>query len=149
MVNATDQICLDLTNVGPTLIGDYTVVCSANGCSSNSLVFSVSVEPNPEINGASPNGTFCVGTDVVLTASNNVTGTGPITYTWTGPNFTFTDVTNDETGPFTATIPNIQPANAGDYTLVLTTQSGCASSPQTITIGVDPLPSVCLSLIHI
>lgn len=142
-VNANDQICLDLTNVGPTLIGDYTVVCSANGCSSNSLVFNVSVEPNPEINGASPNGSFCVGTDVVLTASNNVTGTGPITYTWTGPNFTFTDVTNDETGPFSATIPNIQPADAGDYTLVLTTQSGCASSPQTITIGVDPLPAVC------
>ena len=141
--NGTDQICLDLTNVGPTLAGDYTLVCSANGCDSDPLVISLSIQPTPEINNTSPGGDFCEGEDVVLTASNNVAGTGPIIFSWTGPNFSMTDTTVNENGPFSTTISNIQPSNAGDYTLVLTTLAGCASAPQSVNIGVNPLPQIC------
>lgn len=141
--NGTDQVCNTLTNVSPSFEGQYTVVVTAGACVSEPLVFNLDIQPTPEINGTSPNGVFCAGTDVILTASNNVQGTGDIIYCWTGPNFAFCDTTSNENGPFNVTIPNIQVDNAGDYTLVLTTLAGCASTPQTITIGVNPIPEIC------
>ena len=139
----TNQICINLTNVSTSYEGQYTLVCSSNGCMSDPLVITLDVQPTPEINGTSPSGNFCEGEDVVLTASNNVQGTGPIIYTWTGPNFSFTDTTTNVNGPFTATISNIQLTDEGDYTLVLTTLAGCESTPQTINIGVYELPVIC------
>ncbi len=141
--NGDDQICIDLTNVSPSMEGDYTLVCSAQGCESEPLVFTVSIEPTPIINGISPNGDFCVGESVELTASNTVLGTGPIIYTWTGPGFIFSDTSQIETGPFVATIDSIQLTNAGVYTLVLETLFGCVSTPQTIVVGVNPNPEIC------
>ncbi|HFA50393.1 MAG TPA: T9SS type B sorting domain-containing protein [Bacteroidetes bacterium] len=143
MVDVADQVCVDLTNVALAGSGDYTLVCSLNGCESDPLTFTLSVEPTPEINGISPNGDFCVGDNVVLTATNNVAGTGPITYTWTGPNFSFTGTSADFSGPFEAPINNIQLDNAGQYTLNIETQAGCAAVAQSINIGVNPLPEVC------
>ena len=142
-VNGTDQLCIQLTNVSTSFEGDYVLVCTADGCASDSLVITLDIQPTPEINGTSPNGNFCVGEDVVLTASNNVQGTGPIIYTWTGPNFTFTDTTTNVNGPFNATITSIQLSDEGDYTLVLSTLAGCESTPQTITIGVNEKPLIC------
>ena len=141
--NGTDQICIDLTGAGSTLEGDYTLVASANGCTSAPLVFSVDVQPTPEINGISDSQSACVGESVTLTASNVVAGTGPIIYTWTGPNFTFTDTTANENGPFSVTVPNLQLTDAGAYTLVLSTLAGCASTAQSTSIGVNPLPEIC------
>ncbi len=141
--NGTDQICIDLTNVLTSMQGDYTLVCNSNGCESNPLVFTLSVALTPEINGISPNDDFCVGDSVELTASNSVSGTGPIIYTWTGPGFSFTDTSQVEAGPFNATITDVQLSNAGEYVLVLTSLAGCVSTAQSIVIGVNPNPMIC------
>ena len=143
-VNGDDDICVSLTNVDQLLSGDYTVVCSFNGCDSDPLTITLDVQLAPEINGISPNGSFCQGTDVELTAMNVVQGTGPITYTWTGPNGQVCmETTQSETGPFTCTVFNIQPSDAGTYTLVLETQAGCESTPQSVEIEVDLTPEIC------
>jgi gliding motility-associated-like protein len=131
-----------LTGLDNSFEGIYTIICVSNlQCESAPQTVSIDINATPQINGASPNGDFCVGEDVTLTAQNVITGTGPITYTWTGPNFQFTG-NGPELGPFDAIIPNIQLSNAGVYTLVLETAGGCQSVPQTVTIGVVPSPVI-------
>ncbi|MBI5916141.1 MAG: gliding motility-associated C-terminal domain-containing protein, partial [Bacteroidetes bacterium] len=145
-VNGGDPITLNLNNVNNSFEGTYTVVCAVVGCVSNAASFDVVVNTNPEINAISPNGDFCEGTSLTFTAQNVNPGTGPITYTWTGPNpanplFPFTG-TGPEGGPFEVTIPSLTPGDAGTYTLVLETAGGCASVPQSVTIDVLPAPNI-------
>lgn len=143
-LGGADTTSVDLTNVSITLSGTYTVVCQSNGCTSAPLSFTVEVNATPEINAISPNGTFCEGDDVLLTAQNVTPGTGPITYTWTGPNgFTFTG-TAPEPGPFDVLLTDLTTDMAGTYTLVLETAAGCQSTPQSVQIGVEEAPEVCL-----
>ncbi len=142
-LGGADTTSIDLTNVTVSLSGTYTVVCESNGCTSAPLDFTVSVNATPEINAISPNGTFCEGVDLLLTAQNVTPGTGPITYTWTGPNgFVFTG-TAPEPGPFDALLNNLTPDMAGEYSLVLETAAGCTSIPQSVIIGVDSAPMAC------
>lgn len=142
-LGGADTTSIDLTNVDLTLSGTYTVICESNGCSSVPLDFEVDVNATPEINAISPNGTFCEGVDVLLTAQNVTPGTGPITYTWTGPNgFMFTG-TAPEPGPFTALLTNLTQDMAGEYTLILSTEAGCLSTPQSVQIDVDAAPVLC------
>ncbi len=146
-VNGNDQICIDLTNVSQSFEGEYTLVCinEDNGCASDTFTFNLDVQPAPEITGATPNGNYCEGEDVVLTASNANLGTGPIIYKWVGPNgdTLVIDTSFNENGPFNFTIQNIQLSDAGDYVLTLCTFAGCISAPQTVTISVDPVPVIC------
>ncbi len=142
-LGGADTTSIELTNVTVSLSGIYTVVCESNGCTSAPLDFTVDVNATPEINAISPNGTFCEGVDLLLTAQNVTPGTGPITYTWTGPNgFIFTG-TAPEPGPFEALLTNLTLDMAGEYTLVLETAAGCQSTPQSVQIGVDPAPIAC------
>ena len=105
--------------------GTYTVtVTDANTCSSNSTV-TVVVNPLP-IPSAINSGPVCVGQPLTLNGSG---GTG---YAWSGPlSFTSTNAT--------PTIPNMQLANAGIYTVTVTDVNNCSSSTTTSVI-VNPLP---------
>ena len=142
--SGTDEICINITGATSAQEGTYTLVCSSNGCLSDPLSINLDVQPIPEINGVSPNQEACVGDDVQLTASNNVAGTGPIIYTWTGPGgYSFTDTSFIENGSFTAVVPDVQFSNTGDYVLVLTTLADCESTPQTVSVTVNPNPEIC------
>jgi gliding motility-associated-like protein len=144
VLNGSDTIILVLTNVNISMAGDYILVCDNNGCASPPLTFNLQVNATPEINGTSPNGDFCTGSDIILTAMNVVAGTGPITYTWTGPNgYFFSALAADPLGTFDAPLFNIDSTNAGTYTLVLETAAGCQSVPQSVTIGILPTPLIC------
>ncbi|MFQ5445963.1 MAG: gliding motility-associated C-terminal domain-containing protein [Saprospiraceae bacterium] len=144
VVNGTDTVALTLTNISMAMAGDYTLVCDNNGCTSAPLTFNLQVNATPEINGTSPNGDFCAGTNITLTAMNVVAGTGDIVYTWTGPNgYLFTALAANPLGPFDAPVLNIDSTNAGIYTLVLETAGGCQSVPQSVTIGILPTPEIC------
>ncbi len=142
-VNGTDPIVLNLTNVNNSFEGNYSVVCSNAGCASDPVSFNVQIDNVPEINGISPNASFCPGLTVNLTAMNVVSGTGPITYTWTGPNqYTFTATTSNELGPFPASITNFSAVNAGTYCLVLETAGGCQSTQQCVDVGASATPNI-------
>lgn len=144
-INGSNQLVINLPSVLINQAGDYKFVCSFNGCTSDTLTLNVNIQKRPEINGESPNGDFCVGEDVNFTAENNVTGTGPLTYIWIGPGGdTLCNVSNaPELGPFPCTLPNVQPGDAGIYTIVLITSAGCESVPQTVEIGIKPTPEIC------
>ncbi|MCP9769291.1 hypothetical protein EGI22_15365, partial [Lacihabitans sp. LS3-19] len=62
----------------------------------------------------------------------NFTGSGGVSYNWSGPN---TFISNDQN----PTITNVVIASGGIYTLTVTDANGCTATAQT-TITINPLP---------
>jgi gliding motility-associated-like protein len=103
--------------------GGYTVtVTSGFGCT-NTAVANVTVItlPNPAIVSNTP----CVG------ATLTFSGSGGATYSWNGPNGFASLLQNP-------TIPNVQMAANGIYTLVVT--AGTCSNVVTAPVTINPLP---------
>jgi gliding motility-associated-like protein len=106
------------------MTGAYTViVTSAQGCTAQAVAnVSVITLPIAQIQSSSPN---CVGT--ILT----FTGSGGATYNWSGPNGFTSNFQNPS-------IPNVQMAANGVYTLMVT--AGTCSSSTTASVTINPLP---------
>jgi hypothetical protein len=101
--------------------GDYFVtVSNLNGCSSNSLPTTVTVNPNPAIPTISANGplTFCDGGNVVLTSSES----------------------NGNLWSNGASSQVIMVNFAGSYSLTVTDVNGCSATSDPITVAIYPLP---------
>jgi|GEM_PF-4888867 len=109
-----------------TRAGNYSVTLSQNGCAATSAPARVSVTPAPAAPSAGSNGPVCAGGTINLTAGT-VAGA---TYAWTGPN----GFASSQQNP---TIPNAAPSASGTYSVVATV-NGCASSPATVAVQVDP-----------
>ena len=113
--------------------GSYTVVVTANGCSSTSAATSVvvSASPTAAITAGGPTG-FCTGGSVALSAS---TGTG-YAYQWRRNG---TNISGATASSYTA-------SQAGTYT-VQVTASGCSaiSSGVPVTIGTTPSTTISAS----
>ncbi len=133
------------TNVGVSIAdaGDYTLeVITDAACTATSVTVSVEINATPVIAGITGGGQFCAGDVIALTATNSTTGTGPITYTWTGPgNFEFTG-TAPEGGPFDVIISANNAMGPSDYTLTLTTATNCTSDAQSVTLTILPTPVI-------
>ncbi len=110
--------------------GTYTVeVTNANGCKAISAATTVVVNPFPTatISTTTPT-TFCVGGNVVLTASAGSS------YVWKNGNTTL----NSTTQTLTATA-------AGTYTVEVTNANGCKATSVATTVTVNPLPTATIS----
>lgn len=114
-------------NVTLAMAGVYTVtVTNANGCTATSSK-TVVVNALPTATAtASPN-PVCSGSTLILSA------TGGVSYAWSGP------------GGFSATGANtqrynIQPSQAGVYTVTVTNAGGC-SSTASVTVAVNQTPN--------
>jgi len=115
--------------------GEYTVIvtdASSTACTGTNVT-TVVVNPNPTVIAAN-NGPLCVGSELNLTATPSG-GTGPYTYSWTGPN------------GFTSTLQNpivasVVIADAGEYTVIVTDDSAtsCTGTDAT-TLVVNPNPT--------
>ena len=121
---ATGTPCTDANNNG---IPDYrevpTLICGTGN--------------TPVISGLVGAGTYCVGTDIVLSASNSTAMSGVmVDYTWTGPNgFSYTGTTGSN-GPFNFTLTSVTANETGTYQLTLMTDQGCGSNPENVTVTV-------------
>ena len=94
----------------------------------------------PEISNLNGSGIYCEGEQVILTAANQVILDGPVTYKWTGPNgFNYTGITAPN-GPFEVTLPSIENAQSGSFSLQLFTEHGCPSEPLSLSVTVLDLP---------
>ena len=94
-------------------------------CRISSTPISIIVNALP-IAMASNNGPACVGAGVTLTAS------GGTQYAWTGPGAY-------SSSQAVTTIQNIQPAQVGSYTVLVTDAAGCSASTST-NVAVKPTP---------
>ncbi len=121
-------------SVCPTATTTYTVVSvtDGNGCTntgSGSATITIWALPVVSIANSSP---VCIGGNVTITST--VTGNGPFTYLWTGPNGFTSSVANP-------VLNGVTLANAGTYTLQITDLNGCVNTGST-TVVVNPLPVV-------
>ncbi|MGY6560566.1 MAG: LamG-like jellyroll fold domain-containing protein [Luteibaculaceae bacterium] len=103
----------------PTATTTYSVVGTSNGCESEAQEVTVTVNPIPVVT-VEPVSAICAGESITLTAS------GADSFVWTG---------GVENGvAFTPTVTTT-------YSVV-GTSNGCESEPETITVTVNPIPSV-------
>ncbi len=128
---ATNEL-LTLTNVQVSDGGVYTAVVT-NLCGSiTSMPATLTVKTPPSIDLASAPIDRCLGESLTLAAT--VTGTAPITYSWTLDG----NVLAGETGP-TLTINSVGLADAGSYMLTATNECGTdMSSAVVVTIESPP-----------
>lgn len=108
--------------------GNYTVtVVNSNSCSFTSPAFSLTVNllPTPTAGSNSP---LCAGQTL------NLTATGGISYSWTGPNGFTSNLQNPS-------IVSVTVAAAGNYTVTVTDANGCSATAST-PVTVNPIPAV-------
>lgn len=117
-----------ITNATTAESGIYSLTITQNGCTGSAGTVTVLVNTPPSAPTLSSNSPVCVGSTLNLNAALIV----GVTYNWTGPNGFTSTLQNP-------TISNVTLAAAGTYTC--TTNNGCASTPTTITIVVNPTPA--------
>lgn len=122
----------------PAATTTYTVTGTTSGCSSQSSG-TVTVTPLPVVN-VSNNGPLCPGDDLNL-SSNTIAGA---VYSWSGPS-------GFASGTQNPAITNITAANAGIYTLQITS-SGCSASGTTeltlnpgLSTAINPSGPYCVN----
>lgn len=109
----------------PTVGGTYTVTgTDANNCSDTETVVLV-INTNPIVGATPSSASACLGSSLTLS------GTGAVSYSWSGPQ-TITDNT-----PFTAT-------TAGTYTVTGTDANSC-SDTETVAVVINTPPTVTAS----
>lgn len=114
-----------------TTTGDYTVVATANACSSTSSAVTVTVTPLPEatVTASGPTN-LCEGETVTLSASS---GTG-YSYQWL-----------DSGTPIqTATEPTYVAGASGEYSVQVST-GNCSTASSTTLVSVAPTPQATIT----
>ena len=120
-------------NITPMNAGTatYSVTVTGSNSCTNSTSTTVNVMANPSITTVSAN-TPCTGDDLIL---NVETETESAIFAWSGPN----DFASNEQNP---TIGNASTIMNGDYTVTVTDQTTECSASDTVTVTVNPRPSV-------
>lgn len=123
-------------NVTNQEIATITVTPTLAGCTGDPVTFTITVNPRPQVDDP-PNQTVCGGeqVDVMFTGS----GANP-TYNWTNNN-TGIGLPASGSGDISFTANNPSAPLTGTIT-VTATENGCAGTPQTFTITVNPAPSM-------
>jgi gliding motility-associated-like protein len=106
--------------------GVYTVVVSANSCTAMTTVNAVvNPLPSPTITSNAP---VCAGQQL------NITGSGGVLYSWTGP----ASFSSNSSAP---SIISTSASNTGNYNLTVTDANGCVNSTSAF-LTVNALPVV-------
>jgi len=116
--------------------GVYTLNISPGACGCNSTnTIQIWVNPNPSTS-ITNNGPLCQGS--TLTFTNNITGSGTLTYSWTGPN----SYTNNIVSPVIAAS---QPSNSGTYNFTIAstfTNGGVCQATSSSSFVVVPVSQI-------
>jgi hypothetical protein len=124
-----------LTNIQTTDAGDYYVrVSDAFGSITNQIA-SLNVQVPPSIVQQPTNQTALVGTSSALVVAAG--GTSPLAYQW----YLNTNTPVPAATNATLTLTNVQPANAGVYSVVVTNAAGATNSAYALlAVNRPPLP---------
>ena len=124
---------LVITNLTPANEGAYDVVVSNAHLSTNSQVATLNVAVDPLIT-AQPQPSVKRGCDT-NTFSVTATAACPLSYQWLFQGTNLYGATNS-----TLTIDGVQPANAGQYSVIVSTPfASVPSQPASLTVQTDPV----------
>jgi hypothetical protein len=118
-----------ISNIRTDQAGLYSVRSVVNGCFSNYVNTTVTVNPLPETPKPDNNGPACVGSNVTLTTAAVAGGV----YSWTGPGGFNSALRNP-------VLNNVTLAQAGTYSVVVFVGT-CGSLPGTTDVVVNPIPA--------
>ncbi|RYE18204.1 MAG: hypothetical protein EOP51_22420, partial [Sphingobacteriales bacterium] len=123
---------INITNAQPGNSGTYTLITpGASGCGAVPATVTVAVNPTPPVPAINSNSPLCAGQTLTLSTANFPGAT----YTWMSPQGVI------YTGP-NVTIPNVTIADAGTYTVNVSSSAGCSSGPGYGTVVVNPIPAI-------
>lgn len=112
-----------------------TVSPTLNGCTGDTLNFSIIVRPLPQMD-TLPDQAFCAGTPVVI----NFSGPGMQTYDWTNSNPAI-GLPASGSGNLSFVAANVSASTTGNI-LVTPTEDGCPGAPILFQLTVNPTPDV-------
>ncbi|MCE3278992.1 MAG: hypothetical protein K0S44_1183 [Bacteroidetes bacterium] len=130
-----------ITSIAPSTTNvSYTVQpTSLNGCYGNFYPITVTVNSVPVINATPASSTICGGTTTNITLSSSLGGTS---YSWTATQSGVSGASSGGTSIISQTL-NTTGGVTGTATYSATgTSAGCVSNPISITVTVNPTPSV-------
>ncbi len=118
------------------LTADSTVYLqmARNGCTTTPVSFVIRVRPNPAAPNVPANFVVCEGDNIVLTSS-----TLTAQYIWNGVNGFNSNLQNP------VAISNANAVHAGAYNLQVIDSFGCASPISSVTVTVNPKPSIAIA----
>lgn len=117
-----------INNATPSNSGTYTVTASAGSCASSQTI-AVNVYPQIMVNASASSYVLCAGSVA------NLNGSGGGSYSWTGPN-------NFSSSSQNIQFPNIQPTEAGIYTLTVTDNTTHCTASDTVRLSVNAAPTL-------
>ncbi len=122
------------------------VVAKNNGCISDSVSFTLTVKPKPQM--SRPDSTVCAGTPVVFKLAKNIAGDYPVNYQWenTG-NPAITSAVSPQiinNNPFTYSLPTTNVGNDSITGLfkISANVNGCVSDILRLMVQVNPIPNI-------
>ena len=116
--------------VSPTVTSTYTVTVNIGGCAATSATATVTVNPIPSVTVANVNA-ICNGSSATLTATPSAPGG---TYSWS-------NAASGAAINVTPALTNPTLAQNFNYSVVYTL-NGCPSIADTVTVAVNPVPTV-------
>jgi gliding motility-associated-like protein len=122
----------------------YTITPSASGCASGSPVTAtITVNPLPVATATSSTQDICDGSTINIGLSSNL---GATTYSWTVVQTGVTGASAGSGNSISQLLGLTAPATAGSAIYTVTpSDNGCAGTPVTITVNVNPIDNAAFS----
>ncbi|KGO78723.1 hypothetical protein Q762_14985, partial [Flavobacterium cauense R2A-7] len=117
----------------------YTITPTANGCTGAAITVTVTVNPIPNAIATPASQTICSNTTTNIALSSGVIGT---TYTWTVVQTGVSGASNGSGNTISQLLATTGITSGTAVYTITPTASGCTGAPITVTITVNPSPSV-------
>jgi gliding motility-associated-like protein len=116
----------------------YTITPVVSGCTGSPITVTITVNPTPVVTPTPAAQTICSGTATGIALASNVTGA---TFSWTVIQSGVSGAANG-TGTSITQVLSVTGSASGTAVYTITpTANGCAGSPVTVTITVNPSPT--------
>ncbi|MGB3948771.1 MAG: PKD-like domain-containing protein, partial [Bacteroidia bacterium] len=140
--NALSNVITNNSTTDQNVVYTITPTSTSGGCVGSSQTVTVNVKPIPSMTNTS-SATICSGSSVSIALSSNISSS----YTWIAadnPNITGESITSQLTSTLSNTLVNNSTlAQNVLYTVTPTSTTGsCTGVPQTVTVVVNPVPTV-------
>ncbi|WP_027124840.1 PKD-like domain-containing protein [Gelidibacter mesophilus] len=148
----TGQTNFNQTLVNPTNIAQtasYSVTATTAGCSASTFTLIVTVYPKPEGAASPATQTICANSPISTINFSETTGiSGTIDYSWTRDNLSVggSIATSGNGTSISGNLTNTtNTAQTTIFTVIATSEYGCDSEPFTVSVTVNPTPTVAAS----